>query len=297
MTQPLLDRRFLEQLERLTLRWQKSFNGLVGGHNVSRFAGPGQEFLDHRTFHPGDDLRSVNWRAYMRFEKLFLKMFQIEPRVPVRLLLDVSASMLAGSAPGQSTKFDFGRRLAAALVYVGLVRLDSILLQPFCSGLLDPLLASGGRHRFQPAENFLRGLRTRGSSDYHETARQYLTEYPQRGLTVIISDFLGEGDCPRALQYLADFGHELLLIQLWGGEDREPTGEGEVELVDSETGTQMRLTLNSEARAAYTVSFDEYSDQIRKLAMRNGGRYASLSSATSLPEAMFGSLTMLQSAP
>lgn len=296
MTQPLLDRRFLEQLERLTLRWQKSFNGLVGGHNVSRFAGPGQEFLDHRTFHPGDDLRSVNWRAYMRFEKLFLKMFQIEPRVPVRLLLDVSASMLAGNMPGQPTKFDFGRRLSAALVYVGLVRLDSILLQPFCSGLLDPFLASGGRHRFQPAENFLRSLRTRGASNYHETARQYLTEYPQRGLTVIISDFLGEGDCQRALQYMADFGHELLLIQLWGREDREPADDGEVELVDSETGTEMRLTLNTEARSAYTACFDEYSDQIRKLAMRNGGRYASLSTATSLSDAMFGSLTMLQTA-
>ncbi len=294
MTQPLLDRRFLEQLERLTLRWQKSFNGLVGGHNVSRFAGPGQEFLDHRTFHPGDDLRSVNWRAYMRFEKLFLKMFQVEPRVPVRLLLDVSASMLAGSAPGEPTKFDFGRRLSAALVYVGLVRLDSILLQPFSAGLLDPFLASGGRHRFQPAENFLRGLQAGKSSNYHETARQYLTEYPQRGLTVIISDFLGDGDCPRALQYIADFGHELLLIQLWGAEDREPTGDGELELVDCEMGTQMRLTLNSEARAAYTVSFDEYSEQIKKVAMRNGGRYASLSTETPLPEAMFGSLTMLQ---
>ncbi len=297
MTQPLLDRRFLEQLERLTLRWQKSFNGLVGGHNVSRFAGPGQEFLDHRTFHPGDDLRSVNWRAYMRFEKLFLKMFQIEPRVPVRLLLDVSASMLAGNAAGQPTKFDFGRRLAAALVYVGLVRLDSILLQPFSSGLLDPFLASGGRHRFQPAETFLRSLQAKGSSNYHETARQYLTEYPQRGLTVMISDFLGEGDCFRALQYIADFGHELLLIQLWGEEDREPSGEGEIELVDSESGTHMRIALNAEARAAYSVSFDEYSEQIRKLAMRNGGRYANLSTGTSLPEAMFGSLTMLQSAP
>src|SRR5215469_10136483 len=133
---PLLEREFLEKLERLTIHWQKSFPGLVGGHNISRFAGPGQEFLDHRTFHPGDDLRAVNWRAYMRFEKLFLKMFQIEPRVPVRLLLDVSGSMLVGSAPGGVTKFDYARRLAAALVYVGLVRLDSILLQPFSSGLL-----------------------------------------------------------------------------------------------------------------------------------------------------------------
>ncbi len=294
MPQPLLERRFLEQLERLTLHWQKSFSGLVGGHNISRFAGPGQEFLDHRTFYPGDDLRAVNWRAYMRFERLFMKMFQIEPRVPVRLMLDVSSSMLSGTAAGAPSKFDYARRLAAALVYVGLVRLDSILLQPFSSGLLDPFLSSGGRHRFQPAENFLRALQAKDESNYFETARQYLSEYPQRGLTVIISDFLGSEDCFRPLQYIADFGHELLLIQVWGEEDREPAGEGEMELVDAESGRQLRIVLDSDARAAYTDSFDQHSEHIKKLAMRNGGRYAGLSTAIPLSEAMFGSLTMLQ---
>ena len=90
---PLLDRQFLEKLERLTIQWQKSFPGLVGGHNISRFSGSGQEFLDHRQFHHGDDLRAVNWRAYLRLEKLFLKMFQVEPSIPVRILLDCSNSM------------------------------------------------------------------------------------------------------------------------------------------------------------------------------------------------------------
>src|SRR5881398_752455 len=124
---PLLERQFLEKLERLTIHWQKSFSGLVGGHNSSRFAGGGQEFLDHRHFHHGDDLRAVNWRAYMRLEKLFLKMFQIEPRVPVRMLLDTSASMSAGS----EQKFEYARKLAAALCYVALVRLDSIEVHGF----------------------------------------------------------------------------------------------------------------------------------------------------------------------
>src|ERR1700683_147470 len=118
---PILDREFLEKLERLTLRWQKSFAGLVGGHNQSRFAGAGQEFLDHRNFHHGDDLRAVNWRAYLRLEKLFLKMFQVEPRVPVRMLVDISQSM---SAPN-GQKFEYARKLAASLCYVGLVRLGS----------------------------------------------------------------------------------------------------------------------------------------------------------------------------
>src|SRR5205809_8120561 len=120
----LLDRQFLEKLERLTIHWEKSFSGLVGGHNSSRFAGGGQEFLDHRNFHHGDDLRAVNWRAYLRLEKLFLKMFQVEPRVPVRMLVDLSDSMTAHGG----SKLHYARRLAASLCYVGLVRLDTIEL-------------------------------------------------------------------------------------------------------------------------------------------------------------------------
>lgn len=294
MPEPLVDRHFLERLERLTLHWQKSFNGLVGGHNASRFAGAGQEFLEHRNFHHGDDLRSVNWRAYMRFDKLFLKMFQIEPRVPVRLLLDCSASMAAGAAPGEWSKFDYARRIAAALVYVGLVRLDSILLQPFAARLLDPFLASGGRHRFQPAEIYLRQLRPQGKTNFFETARQYFGAYPQRGLTIVISDFLDDSDCFQPLQYLADFGHELLLIQLWSEQDRQPSDDGEVELIDAESGAQARLALDQHARQAYTAAFDQHADDLRKLALRNGGRYAGFSTEMALEDAMFGPLTIVQ---
>jgi uncharacterized protein (DUF58 family) len=294
MPEPLVDRHFLERLERLILQWQKSFNGLVGGHNISRFAGLGQEFLDHRSFHEGDDLRAVNWRAYMRFEKLFLKMFQIEPRVPVRLLLDTSASMTAGAGSGDLTKFDYARKLAAALVYVGLVRLDSILLQPFSERLQDPFLSSGGRHRFQPAENYLRALKARGKTSYFETAREYLTAYPQRGLTIIISDFLDDDDCFHPLQYMADFGHELLLMQLWGEEDRQPSETGEVELIDAESGTQIKIALNEGARRAYSEAFEKHAEQIKRLALRNGGRYAGLSTHMPIEEAIFSSLTMLE---
>lgn len=296
MPEPLVDRHFLEKLERLTIHWQKSFNGLVGGHNISRFPGAGQEFLDHRNFHQGDDLRSVNWRAYMRFEKLFLKMFQIEPRVPVRLLLDISASMTAGAGPGDLSKFDYARKIAAALVYIGLVRLDSILLQPFFNRLLDPFQCGGGRHRFQPAENYLRGLKPGGKTDYFEVARQYLTTYPQRGLTIIISDFLDDADCLHPLQYMADFGHEMLLIQLWGEEDRQPTGKGEIELIDAESDTHVKTTVDDQARNAYTAAFDRYADEIRRLALRNGGRYGGVSTRVSVEEAIFGPLTMVEGA-
>jgi len=294
MSEPLVDRHLLEKLERLTLRWQKSFNGLVGGHNMSRFAGPGMEFLDHRNFHQGDDLRAVNWRAYMRFEKFFLKTFQIEPRVPVRLLIDVSRSMHVTCGDGDPSKFQYARRLAAALIYVGLVRLDTMVIQPFGSKLLEPFVCSGGRHRFQPAENYLRGLTPEGQTNFHEIARQYLSSYPQRGLTIILSDFLEDGDCPQALQLIADFGHELLLIQLWSPEDREPSVEGELELIDAETGAQLNIPVDRSTQQEYTEAFDRYSQQIRRIALRNGGRYAGLPTRLSLEEAMFGPLALME---
>lgn len=282
--QTLIDRDLLEKLERLTLRWRRSFSGLVGGHNLSRFPGPGLEFLDHRHFHQGDDVRAVNWRAYMRLEKLFLKMFQVEPRVPVRLLIDVSPSMQTGDP----SKFLYAKKLAAALCYVGLVRLDTICIQPFSDQLHDSFLCAGGRHRFMPAVEFLMQLAPTGRSGFLNTSRQFIANYPQRGLTIVVSDFLDDEDSLKPLQYLADFGHELLLLQVWADEDRTPPWDGELDLEDAETGTRLSLAFDASAREQYTAAFDEYCERLESVALRNNGRYAGFPTSLPLEEAIFG---------
>jgi uncharacterized protein (DUF58 family) len=285
-TEPIIDRHFLEKLERLTLRWQKSFPGLVGGQNRSRFPGPGQEFLDHRHFHQGDDLRAVNWQAYLRLEKLFLKMFQVEPRVPVRMLLDVSQSMATGGV----SKFDYARRLAAALCYVGLVRLDAITVHPFSDHLGDPYLCCGGRHRLGPTVDYLQGLTLGGRTNFMEVVRQFVSTSVQRGLVIIISDFFDEEDCSRPLQHLAEFGHELLLVHLWGEEDRTPPWEGDLDLTDAETGGRLEIAFGTKAREAYTEAFDAWVRSLQETVVRHEGRYVGISTSTPLEEAIFGPL-------
>ena len=284
--EPLIDRAFLEKLERLTLRWRKSFPGIVGGHNYSRFPGPGQEFLDHRHFHHGDDLRAVNWRAYLRLEKLFLKMFQVEPRIPVRLLIDCSESMNVGSV----NKFVYARKLAAAVSYVGLVRLDTLYIHPFHENLEDCFVCAGGRHRFGPTADFLTRQQPHGKTNFHQIARQFAASCPQRGLLIIISDFLDEGDCERPLQYLADFGHELLLIHLWSEEDRVPPWTGELDLTDAETGDKLELPFDEDARREYTAAFDDWSRRLQDLASSKDGRYVGLCTSMPVEEAVFGPL-------
>jgi uncharacterized protein (DUF58 family) len=283
---PLLDREFLEKLERLTIHWQRSFAGLVGGHNRSRFPGSGQEFLDHRNFHHGDDLRAVNWRAYMRLEKLFLKMFQVEPRVPVRLLLDTSASMLAHGG----LKFDYARKLAGALCYVGLVRLDTIEIQGFANRLMQRVISTGGRHRFFSVMNGLSAFQASGATDYLASVKEFIGAYSQRGLVIVISDFLDDRSCEKALQYLTDYGHELMLLQIWADEDRVPPWTGELELRDAETGAGMKLDFDDDARRRYTSAFDEYCAGLQTMAMRSRGRYAGVATSQSLESVIFGDL-------
>jgi uncharacterized protein (DUF58 family) len=285
-TQPIIDKAFLEKLERLALHWQQSFHGLVGGHVGSRSPGSGQEFLDHRHFHHGDDLRAVNWQAYLRLEKLFLKMFQVEPRIPVRLLLDVSQSMATGTA----SKFAYARRLAAALCYIALIRLDAITLQPFSDHLGDPFLCSGGRHRIARTVDYLGTLSPGGRTNYLQVMREFSSAGPPRGLLIVLSDFLDDQDCIRPLQYLADFGHELLLVHLWAEEDRTPPWDGDLDLTDAETGRRLEVSFGPGARAAYTEAFDSWARSLQEAVLRKGGRYVGLPTSTSMEEAIFGPL-------
>ncbi len=289
-TGPLLDREFLEKLERLTIHWQKSFAGLVGGHNASHFPGSGQEFLDHRNFHHGDDLRAVNWRAYLRLEKMFLKMFQVEPHVPVRMLLDLSTSMTTHGGE----KFQYARKLAAALCYVGLVRLDSMEVNGFSSRLGHRVLSNGGRHRFPAVMDGISAMEAGGKTDYLAVIREFISSYSQRGLVIVISDFLDDAGCERALQYLADYGHELMLLQIWADEDRTPPWTGELELRDAESGGSLKLDFDDQARIRYTQSFDEYAATIQTMAQRSGGRYAGVSTSQPVESVIFGDLVRMR---
>ena len=111
---------------------------------------------------------------------------------------------------------------------------------------------------------------------------------------MVISDFLDDSGCLHPLQYLADFGHELLLIQLWTEEDRQPGADDDLELIDAESGDHLRIAVDEGARADYTSAFDRHANDLRKLALRNGGRYSGLSTRIDIEEALFGSLTMAQ---
>ena len=142
-----------------------------------------------------------------------------------------------------------------------------------------------------PTADFLSALATREKSDFLRTSREFVNKYSQRGLLIVLSDFLDEGDVLKPIQYLSDFGHELQLIHVWAEEDRTPPWSGELELEDAESGALLEMSFDDSARAQYTSAFDQYAAQVRRLALSTGGRYAGLPTTTTVEDAIFGPLT------
>ena len=283
----LLSRETLERLERLTIRWSQSFQGRIGGDVVSRYPGVGHEFLDHRNFQRGDDLRAVNWRAFMRLERLFLKLFRSEPRIPVRILIDSSESMACGGASESETKFAFGCRLAAALCYVGLVRLETIVLQPFGATLAASFRAHGGRLRYAQAARYISGLRTGGGTSFQRPVRDYLMKYRVPGLTFVLSDFLDPDRQDLPLEHLANEGHEVHLLHLAGPADREPPWRGELELCEAESGEMIRVSLDADSAREYTDAYDRFCAGLERHAQRSRAHYLHVSTDAPLDQVLF----------
>src|SRR5512140_3023229 len=122
LTPELLRR--LEQFQLLAARRAKSSSK---GERRSRARGQSVEFADYRTYVHGDDFRHIDWSLYGRLERLFLKLYEEERELPVRIFLDASESMTFG----QPAKFHFARQVAAAIGYVALCGFDRVSVIPF----------------------------------------------------------------------------------------------------------------------------------------------------------------------
>jgi len=268
----LLDREFLKTLEQVTLLCRNDLAGAVGAEHRSRTRGPGVEFADYRHYTFGDDPRSLDWNAYLRLGKLFLKIYETEQHIPVRILLDSSVSMDCEGA--DESKFLYAQRLAATFAYLALLHLDTVAIVPFAERLHKPLVVSGGRDRFWPVLQFFNGLSCAGGTDLFFSAKEFIGTFHARGLAIVISDFFDEHGCQRAVEMLRSAGHDFVLVQVHSAEEQRPSAAGELILEDAETGTRRAVECSPANTQLYEQRFLDFSEELQRLALRNGGRYA-----------------------
>jgi uncharacterized protein (DUF58 family) len=266
---PLLDPEFLHKLEQLELVSRKIFVGRMKGERKSKRRGSSVEFADHRNYTVGDDLRHIDWNVYGRLDKLFLKLFLEEEDLHFYTLLDTSLSMDFGDP----SKLHYGRQVAAALAFVGLVNHDRVALETFSSGLDAGLPNVRGRGQMWRVVQYLDALEASGASDLTAAARAFAIKHSGKGIVVIISDFLDKRGYQDALRYLLARNLDIYVIHVLSREEVEPELAGDLRLVDAEDDDVAEITISAPLLKRYKDNLNAFVGGLKDWCTRRGIAY------------------------
>lgn len=269
----VVDADLLTKLDRLTLALGRDLiSGLMGEHLASRRT-TGIEFADYRAYSVGDDLRRVDWNAYARLGTLHVRQAQAEHDTVLYVLVDASPSM----AHGAPTKFLSARRLAAALGYVGLTHLDAVVMTtPGAAVAGSP---TGGREtryrgRAESGSLFrdLQGIEPRSVAGFDRLLANWSAGRGQGRIAVVISDLLLDGYRDGVRQLLSA-GFQTTVLHVLSPEELSPIDEGDLELVDSETGERMDVHLGKEAMHEYHHRLNDWLAECQGWCRTHGANY------------------------
>ncbi|MCC7478572.1 DUF58 domain-containing protein [bacterium] len=275
----------LAELEGLRVLSRKIFRGQMRGERRSRNKGQSVEFVDFRPYLIGDDLRRIDWNLYGRLDRYFIKLFEEEEDMRLYILLDCSASMAYGSPD----KFDYARRLAAGLAYIVLSNHETVSVSIFSGAYKMISTPSRGKAKIHPVLRKLNDLKAEGGSQLASACRNFAAQHRKSGLVVVISDFLmGEG--VEAIAPLTGLGHQVELVQVLAPEEANPQLTGDLELVDSETGESLEVSMGSAVMKRYHARLAALQAQLAAFARRCGGDFFVAGTAVPLRDFVLGEL-------
>lgn len=270
--------RLLQSLQRsrLLVRRAKATVGI--GERRSAAKGAGIEFLDYRGYQPGDDVRHLDTHLFARTGSYFIRQYAVYQQLPITIIVDGSASMNF-AAP---TKFDFARRLASALAFVGLAGGDTVQAAVHADGRLhwSPLVR--GTRRAPVIFDWLGAQRPAGGG-FGQALGRALPRLTHRGLVILISDWWLD-DPETELKVLGTLRQEIVVVHVAAPEEIEPArlGVGETRFVDAESGHEVELLVNQVVLDDYQRALTDWQDRLRGQVTRHHGRYLVVRSDTSL---------------
>ena len=263
---PLLDPEFLAKLEQLELVSRRIFVGRLKGERRSKRKGASVEFADYRNYSVGDDLRHLDWNVYGRLDKLFIKLFLEEEDLHVSVLLDTSLSMDFGDP----TKLQYGKQVAAALAFVGLVNHDRVRIDALGSGLSEGLSGLRGRSQMWRVVQYLEKLEAGGGSNLAAAAKAFAIRHVGKGVVIVISDFLDKAGYEEALRYLLARQLDIYVIHVLSQEEVEPELAGDLRLVDAEDGEATEISVSAPLLKRYKENLDQFVDGLQQWCTRRG---------------------------
>lgn len=253
----------LEQFKNLLLFARSTVDGYFVGKHRSPLRGASIEFTDYKQYLPGDEINRIDWRAFGRTKRLFVRQFQAETDMSVYLLVDASNSMSYSRGSGDS-KFVMAAKIAAALAYLMIRQGDKAALGLFADTLQHYIPAGGTLRHLHQIVSKLEGIKPSSTTGIAKALTECNGVFRKRGRLVILSDFWD--DQGRLLDALSQFLHrrfEILLLHVVHPDELDLPSVNSARFEDMET-KQLVEVEPEEIRAAYTRTVRDHIDRLAR---------------------------------
>ncbi len=284
MSERLFDESFMAKLESISLHLKNAVNNIYSGGRRSKSHGSTVEFSDFREYAPGDDYRRIDWNAYARFEKFFVKLYLDEKQIHTRIFLDSSKSMDAG----EPNKGYAAKRLCAAFAYMAVSKLDRasvILISEHLNELQSDI---EGRAAFYKTLELLEKTPFKGESKLSESVNELKNIRRGDGVAIIISDLLTDSDYRSMIDYLLFHKQQIILIHILSPQELNPEYTGRVRLIDIEDNDHRDLDMNTQTIGLYKKTLQNFIGEISGFCSQRGVHYMQVSSEESIESILFG---------
>ncbi len=281
MEQEIFDTEFFNKLNTLKLSIRMRLNKGMGGGRKSTAKGSSVEFSDFREYMLGDDIRRIDWNAYGRLDKLYIKQYMEEKEGIFNVFIDTSKSM----DYGEYKKSVRAQQLAGALAYIILNNLDRVYVTQVREGQLTVGKGVTGRTSYRKVMQDIQSMEFNGNTRLNDAIKS--RNITQRGVSIIISDFLDPVGVEDAIKYLLYKKQEIVLIQVLAREEVDVTLEGTVNLTDIETGEEMKITVTKSVIDRYMTELQGLKNNLEKMAKKYHMTYMSTVSDESFDKVLF----------
>jgi len=258
----LLQTDTLSRAEALGLAARQVVEGLRVGDHKSPFRGFSVEFVQHREYVPGDDIRHIDWKSYGRSERYTIKQYEQETNFIGHLLVDSSNSMRYGE--GAQNKLEYAKLLAASLAYTIVKQRDSVSLRMFDSAWRAELQASGSMIHINAICKTLEDTQAAAKTHIGPLLEKVVEQVGRKGLVFLISDCFDDVDGLMAgLKQLRFRGHEVTLFHVLHRDEVDFPLEGNVRFINLE-GADALMARPHLLKPAYLKAVNAYLEKLQR---------------------------------
>lgn len=279
----------IKRIGRLEVRAQHIVEGLLSGMHRSPYFGQSIEFLQHRQYVPGDDLRHVDWKVWGKQDRLYVKQYEEDTNLRACLLVDLSASM--SYRGGAISKCDYAITAAVALAYLLLRQQDAVGCVAFDETVRQTVPFRTSTSHLTTIARSLQTAEPREKTNLSGVLGQVAESYPRRGMMILLSDLLVDpDDLLKGLRLLRQRGHDVLVLHILDDDELDFPFSGPARFEGLETLEE--LSCNPRAlRDGYLAALEQFLSTIRRGCARDRIDYALVRSSEPLDAALIAFLT------